>query len=108
MTRPRLWPVRQPCSKRRLKLKQGELGGPVETSRGIYIFKVKERKDSVVPPLAEIKAAVEQKTREAKALELAEKKAEDAARQMVSKAVLKTQSTGSFGYSAKGAAAGNR
>jgi len=88
--------------KKAFELKQGELGGPVETPKGIYIIKVKERKDSVVPPLAEIKSAVEQKTRAVKAVELAKKKAEEAAKQFVAKAALKTQSTGSFGYSAKG------
>ncbi|RII25691.1 MAG: peptidylprolyl isomerase [Geobacter sp.] len=88
--------------KKAFDTKQGELGGPVETPKGIYIFKIKERKDSTVPPLAEIKGAVELKAREAKAMELAQKKAEDAARQLASKAALKTQSTGSFGYSAKG------
>ncbi len=88
--------------KKAFEAKQGELGGPVETPKGIYIFKIKERKDSTVPPLAEIKGAVELKAKEAKAMELAQKKAEDAARQLASKAALKTQSTGSFGYSAKG------
>jgi peptidyl-prolyl cis-trans isomerase D len=88
--------------KKVFELKQGELGGPVETSKGIYIIKVKERKDSVVPPLAEIRAAVEQKAKAVKAVEVAKKKAEDAAKQLVAKAALKTQSTGSFGFSAKG------
>lgn len=88
--------------KKALELKQGELGGPVETTRGIYILQAKERKAAVVPPLTEIKTAVEAKARVAKAIELAKKKAEDAARQLTAKAVMKTQSTGSFGYSAKG------
>lgn len=83
-------------------MKQGELGGPVESAKGIYILKVKERKDSVVPPLAEIKAAVEQKARSAKSIDLAKKKAEEAAKQFVAKATLKTQATGTFGYSSKG------
>ncbi|MBL0224243.1 MAG: SurA N-terminal domain-containing protein [Geobacteraceae bacterium] len=88
--------------KKAFELKQGELGGPVETARGIYIIKVKERKDSIVPPLAEIKAAVEQKAKGVKAVEVAKKKAEDAAKQFVAKAALKAQTTGSFGFSAKG------
>ncbi len=88
--------------KKALELKQGELGGPVETARGIYIFKVKERKEASVPPLSEIKPAVEEKTRAVKAVELAKKKAEDAAKQLTSKTALKTQSTGSFGFSATG------
>lgn len=88
--------------KKAFELKTGELGGPVETERGIYIIKVRERKDAAVPPLQEIRAAVEQKTRAVKAVELARKKAEEAARQFTAKAALKTQSTGSFGFSAKG------
>lgn len=88
--------------KKALELKQGELGGPVETAKGIYIIKAKERKAAVVPPLAEIKATVEAKARVAKSVELAKQKAEEAAKQLSAKANLKTQSTGSFGYSAKG------
>jgi peptidyl-prolyl cis-trans isomerase D len=88
--------------KKALELKQGEIGGPIETARGIYILQAKERKGAVVPPLAEIKAAVETKAKSARAIELAKKKAEDAAKQLAAKAAMKTQFTGSFGYSAKG------
>jgi len=88
--------------KKIFELKQGELGGPVETPKGIYILKLKERKESVVPPLADIKAAVEQKAKAVKSLDLAKKKAEDAAKQYAAKAQLKSQTTGSFGFSAKG------
>ncbi|MBT1073263.1 peptidylprolyl isomerase [Pelotalea chapellei] len=88
--------------KKALELKQGELGGPVETAKGIYILKAKERKEAVVPPLAEIKSEVEQKTRTAKSVDLAKQKAEEAAKQLAAKAPAKTQSTGSFGYSVKG------
>lgn len=88
--------------KKALELKQGELGGPVETAKGIYILKAKERKPAVVPPLAEIRALVEQKAKLAKSLDLAKSKAEQAATQLGTKAALKTQSTGSFGYSVKG------
>jgi peptidyl-prolyl cis-trans isomerase D len=88
--------------KKALELKQGELGGPVETAKGIYILKAKERKAAAVPALAEIKGAVEEKAKAAKAVELAKKKAEDAAKQLSTNAAIKTQSTGSFGYSAKG------
>ncbi len=88
--------------KKAFELKQGELGGPIETAKGIYIIKVKEHKAAVVPPLAEIRGAVEAKAKAAKAVELAKKKAEDAAKQLSANAQLKTQSTGSFGFSAKG------
>lgn len=88
--------------KKAMELKQGELGGPVETAKGIYILKAKERKESVVPPLAEVKSSVEQKAKAAKAAELAKKKADDAAKQFSAKSSLNTRTTGSFGYSAKG------
>lgn len=88
--------------KKALELKQGELGGPVETAKGIYILKAKERKAAAVPALAEIRGAVEAKAKSAKAIELAKKKAEDAAKQLSTKGALKTQLTGSFGYTAKG------
>jgi peptidyl-prolyl cis-trans isomerase D len=88
--------------KKALELKQGDLGGPVETAKGIYILKANERKAAIVPPLAEIKAAVEAKAKAAKAVELAKKKAEDAAKQLSTKVAIKTQSTGTFGYSQKG------
>jgi len=87
--------------KKALELKQGELGGPVETARGIYILKAKERKLSTVPPLAEIQSAVVEKATAVKAVELAKKKAEEAARQLSSKTALKVQTTGAFGFSAK-------
>ena len=88
--------------KKALELKQGELGGPVETLKGIYILKAKERKTAAVPALSEIKGAVEVKAKAAKAIELAKKKTEDAAKQLAANAHLKTQSSGSFGFSAKG------
>lgn len=84
------------------ELKEGELGGPAETSKGIYIIKARERKASVVPPLAGIRVAVEQKVKAVKAVELARKKAVDAARRLAAKGTLKTLTTGIFGYSDKG------
>ncbi len=88
--------------KKALELKQGELGGPVETARGIYILKAKERKSAVVPALAEIKGAVEEKAKAAAAIDLAKKKAEEAAKLLAAKGAVKTQTTGTFGYSEKG------
>jgi peptidyl-prolyl cis-trans isomerase D len=88
--------------KKALELKQGELGGPLETAKGIYIIKAKERKAAAVPALAEIRGAVEEKAKAAKAIELAKKKADDAAKQLSGKATIKTQTTANFGFSAKG------
>lgn len=88
--------------KKALELKQGELGGPIETAKGIYIIKAKERKAATVPALAEIRGAVTAKAKVAKAIELAKKKADDAAKLLSGKSTIKTQTTGSFGVSAKG------
>ncbi len=87
---------------RAFTLKQGELGGPVETAKGIYLLKVAERKPAVVPPLAQIRGAVEQKVLTVKAAELAKKKAEEALPQLA-KGTAALKETGSFGYSATGA-----
>lgn len=89
--------------KRSFALKTGELGGPVETAKGIYIIKIKERQPAAVPPLAKIKARVEPLAAEEKARQLAQKKAMDAMALLASgKSALKMQETGQFGYSPKG------
>uniref|UniRef100_A0A831UEU6 Periplasmic chaperone PpiD n=1 Tax=Geobacter metallireducens TaxID=28232 RepID=A0A831UEU6_GEOME len=85
-------------------LKQNELGGPVETAKGIYILKLKERRPSEVPPLSRIRAQVEEKAKAAKAVELAKKKAEEAQAKLGKgdTAGLALQETGSFAFDAKG------
>lgn len=89
--------------KKAFELKQGELGGPIETSKGIYIFKVKEKKAAELPPLAQVRSVVEQQLRLLKAAELAKQKAVDAQKALVAGgAGLKLQSTPAFGYTAKG------
>jgi len=90
---------------RAFALKQGELGGPVETAKGIYLVKVTEKKASAVPPLAQIRGAIEKKVLEAKAADLAKKKAEDLLPQLA-KGGTQLKDTGSFGYSAQGAIPG--
>ena len=90
---------------RAFALKQGELGSPVETSKGIYLVKVVEKKAAAVPPLAQIKGAVQQRVLEAKAAELAKKKAEELLPQLA-KGGSALKDTGSFGYSAQGAVPG--
>jgi peptidyl-prolyl cis-trans isomerase D len=90
-------------AKRGFALKQGELGGPVETKKGIYILKIKERKPSTVPPLAQVRSQVEQGATADKARELARQKADQAVAELAKAApALKLQDTGSFGYSPKG------
>jgi len=85
-------------------LKQNELGGPVETPKGIYILKLKERKAAEVPPLAQIRAKVEDKAKAVRAVELAKKKAEEAQAKLAKGDTkgLALQETGSFGFDAKG------
>ena len=83
-------------------LKQGELGGPVETTKGIYLFKARERKAAAIPPLNDVRGAVELKYKLAKAADLAQKRAVEATVQLAAKTTMATQSTGSFGYSPKG------
>jgi peptidyl-prolyl cis-trans isomerase D len=89
--------------KRAFLLKTGELGGPVETAKGIYIIKIMERQAPAVPPLARIKARVEPLAVEEKARQLAQKKAMDAMGLLAGgKSTLKMQETGPFNYSPKG------
>ena len=87
---------------RAFSLKQGELGSPAETAKGIYLVKVIERMPAAVPPLAQIRGAVEAKALEAKAAELAKKKAEDLLPQLA-KGGSGLKDTGSFGYAPSGA-----
>lgn len=89
--------------KKAFELKQGELGGPVETEKGIYIFKVKEKKAAELPPLAQVRTTVEQQVRALKAAELAKQKAVEAQKTLAAGgAGLKLQATPAFGYNAKG------
>jgi peptidyl-prolyl cis-trans isomerase D len=85
-------------------LKQNELGGPVETPKGIYILKLKERKAAEVPPLAQIRAKVEEKATAVRAVELAKKKAEETQAKLAKgdTAGLALQETGGFAFDAKG------
>lgn len=90
---------------RAFTLKQGELGGPVETANGIYLVKVLEKKPAAVPPLAQIRPQVEQKLLEVKAAELAQKKAQEALAQLA-KGGAQLKETGVFPYNAEGTVPG--
>ena len=82
---------------RAFMLKANELGGPVETPRGVYLLKLKEKKPSAVPPLADVRKRVEELARKDKAQEIAKKKAEEAIAQMGKGAgAYKLQETGPF------------
>ncbi len=84
-------------------LKAGELGGPVETKKGVYLFTINERKPAEVPPLAQIRAKVETLAADDKARELAHKKATDDLAQMAKgSSPAGLRETGPFSYSATG------
>ncbi len=81
-------------------LQPGQLGGPVETKKGVYILALKERQPATVPPLAAVKGAVERGATVEKAQQLASKKAEEAQTALAKgTGTLKLQETGMFGYS---------
>jgi peptidyl-prolyl cis-trans isomerase D len=84
--------------------KQGELAGPIETAKGIYVFKVKSQIPSAVPPLSEIQGEVKKQVIAEKSFDLAHKKAiEIQALLAKGPSGMKMQETGSFQYSDKGA-----
>lgn len=89
--------------KKAFMLKQGEMAGPIETAKGIYAVKLKERKPSEVPPLAKIKSAVEAKAKPNKAKELASKKASDVLAALgKGNADVRLLDTGSFTFNEQG------
>lgn len=84
-------------------MKQGELGGPVETAKGIYIFKIKEKRASELPPLALVRPAVEKGYREMKGAELAKQGGVDAQKGLAAgNTDLRLTSTPPFNHSDKG------
>ena len=90
--------------KKAFELKAGEFGGPLETTKGIYLFKVKEKKAAERLPLAQVRSTVEQQLRAIKAAELARQRAVEGQKQLATTNLigLKLQDTPSFGYSAQG------
>jgi peptidyl-prolyl cis-trans isomerase D len=89
--------------KRAFGAKQGEITGPVETPRGMYVLKVTEKKPADVPPLAQIRAQVEARAAVDKARELAREKATTALAQLAKGgAGLTPRTTPVFGYSPEG------
>ena len=80
-------------------LKKDEMAGPIETAKGIYAVKLKERKPAEVPPLAQIRNAVEAVAKQDKARELAAKRAEELLASLSKgNSTVKMQETGSFVY----------
>jgi len=89
--------------KKAFQLKQGELSGPIETAKGIYAVKLKERKPAEVPPLAQIKSAVETMAKLEKAKELAGKKAEESLASLAKNpSAVKMQDAPAFSYNEQG------
>jgi len=86
-------------TKKAFLLKAGEMAGPIETTKGIYAVKLKERKPADVPPLAQIKSSVEAVAKQDKAKELAAKRAEEIlAGLSKGTSTVKMQETGSFAF----------
>ncbi len=86
-------------------LQTGELARPVQTTQGIFLFTLKERQESRLPELAEVKASVEQAYRVAQAESLAKETAETlltqaqeakSLRQAASELNLSIEETGDF------------
>jgi peptidyl-prolyl cis-trans isomerase D len=88
--------------KRAFLLKENELAGPVESSRGIYVLKLKQRKPAEVPLLNVVRAAVTARATDQKARELAKSKAEEATVQLAKGQIAGLKDTPSFGYNTKG------
>jgi peptidyl-prolyl cis-trans isomerase D len=89
--------------KRAFATKTGELGGPVETAKGIYLLKIKERTPAAVPSLDKIKAQVESFAAVDKAKEVAKTKAEETLATLgKGGSAVKLLDTGSFGYAENG------
>src|SRR4051812_17356735 len=59
-----------------------EVAAPLEAPNGYYLLQSVERKEPVLPPLPSIRADVERKVKEAKALELARQKANSVLEQL--------------------------
>jgi len=89
--------------KKAFLLKQGEIAGPIETAKGIYALKLKERKPAEVPPLAQIRGQVEAAAKIEKAKELAAKRAEEILASLAKNpGSTKMQETGSFTFNEQG------
>jgi peptidyl-prolyl cis-trans isomerase D len=84
-------------------LRQGELGGPVETNKGVYLFKIIEKKPSTLPALAQVRPRVEKLASDEKARELANRKAMEAVALMSQgKTPENLKDTGPFSFSGNG------
>lgn len=84
-------------------LKANEIGGPVETKKGVYLFILNQRQPAAVPPLAQIRSRVEKLATEEKARNLAYKNAADALALMANgKTPAGLQDTGLFSWSQAG------
>ncbi len=89
--------------KKAFMLKAGEMAGPIETAKGIYTVKLKERKPAEVPPLAQIRGAVEAVAKIDKAKDLAAKRAEETLASLAKNpAAVKMQDSASFTFNEQG------
>jgi peptidyl-prolyl cis-trans isomerase D len=88
---------------RAFTLNKGELGGPVETSKGVYLFKVTAKNPSIVPPLAKIRDDLEKRVLDEKSVALARQRAGEVQTKLA-KGLYKgqLQDTGGFRFAEKG------
>lgn len=100
---PAAFSTEETVIKRAFATKTGELAGPVETAKGVYILKIKERVAATVPPMEKIKPQIEAAVRVEKAKELAKKKAEETLASLgKGGSSVKLTETGSFGFAENG------
>jgi peptidyl-prolyl cis-trans isomerase D len=90
-------------STRAFALNKGELGGPVETSKGVFLFKVTARNPSIVPPLAKIRGDLEKRVLDEKSVALVRQRAGEVQTKLA-KGLYKgqLQDTGEFRFTEKG------
>ncbi|HOP41212.1 MAG TPA: SurA N-terminal domain-containing protein [Geobacteraceae bacterium] len=83
--------------------KEGEIAGPYETTKGIYLLKIKSRAPSIVPPLSEVKEEVEKQFIDENSFTLAKEKASEVQAGLAKKSFgTSVRETGFFQYSDKG------
>ncbi len=95
----------EPLKKRMHELKQGEIAGPYETSKGILIVKVQEKKLGSLPTLSNGRARIEQFLRPAKAAQQAQQQATATQKSLAAAPSASAQPV-KISYAANGALAG--
>jgi len=77
-------------SQRAFASQKGQLLAPVKTSRGIFLCEIVDKKNSYIPELAQVRAQVEEAVRSVEAVKLAQQSAENALKEALAGATLKS------------------